>query len=423
MAQLIGRLSAIKVGNLKEPGYYADGGNLYFRVARPNKKSRQSSNAAGARGWVFRFTVDGRTRDMGLGAYPEIGLAAARDHAEKSRTLVKEGFDPIEQRRARRAEQRVTAAKSQSFDACVREYIADHEAGWRNAKHRAQWSKTLARYASPVFGKLPVSEIDDGLVLRALKPIWYSKPETASRVRGRIESVLDWARVHGYRKGENPARWKGHLDQILPARAKIRRVKHHAALPYAELPAFMRSLRDRQEDAALALLFVILTASRSGEALRSTWPEVDFQNKTWTIPPERMKAGNEHRVPLSPAAIAILRRMETVRSGDFIFAGAKSGRPLSDMALLMLLRRLSRGDVTVHGFRSTFRDWAAERTNYPNHVVEMALAHAVGDKVEAAYRRGDLFDKRRRLMDAWADYSASVGAGEVLPLRKSNTPR
>jgi len=257
------------------------------------------------------------------------------------------------------------------------------------------------------------------MVLRVLEPIWATIPETAGRIRGRIETVLNFAG----RNDGNPARWKGHLDQILPARAKIRRVKHHAALPYAELPAFMRSLRDRQEDAALALLFVILTASRSGEALRSTWPEVDFQNKTWTIPPERMKAGNEHRVPLSPAAIAILRRMETVRSGDFIFAGAKSGRPLSDMALLMLLRRLSRGDVTVHGFRSTFRDWAAERTNYPNHVVEMALAHAVGDKVEAAYRRGDLFDKRRRLMDAWADYSASVGAGEVLPLRKSNTPR
>lgn len=411
MAQTIGRLSAVKVANLKTPGYFSDGGNLYFRVA-----------PSGARGWIFRFAINGRTRDMGLGAYPEIGLAAARELAEKSRKLVKEGLDPIEQRRSVRAAQRVAAAKSQSFDDCVRQYIEDHEASWRNAKHRAQWRSTLARYAAPVFGKLLVSEIDDGLVLRALKPIWQSRPETASRVRGRIESVLDWARVHGYRRGENPARWKGHLAQLLPARGKIRRVRHHPALPFLEVPNFMASLRERTESAAFALQFVILTASRSGEVLRATWDEIDFQNRVWTVPAERMKAGKEHRVPLVEPAISLLRQIEAFRMGDFVFPGAKSGRPLSDMALLTLLRRLGRAEITVHGFRSTFRDWAAELTHYPNHVVDMALAHAVGDKVEAAYRRGDLFEKRRRLMSAWSEYCASAtNTADIVPIRRENS--
>jgi hypothetical protein len=256
MAKTSERLSALKVGRLSDPGLYADGGNLYFRVA-----------PGGARGWIFRFAMHGRTRDMGLGAYPQISPAAARKLAGKFREMIKEGVDPIERRHAERAAQRVAAAKSLTFDQCVRDYIADHEAGWRNAKHRAQWTSTLARYASPVFGKLPASEVDGGLVLRALKAIWYSKPETASRVRGRIESVLDWARVHGYRSGENPARWKGNLDHLLPARAKVRRVEHHDALPYAEVGAFMAALRQRGDLATSALEFVILTAARSGEAL------------------------------------------------------------------------------------------------------------------------------------------------------------
>jgi integrase len=400
------RLSALKVAGLRQPGYFADGANLYFRVA-----------PSGAAGWIFRFTVHGRTRDMGLGPFPEISLATARKLADKCRELTKQGLDPIEQRRTERAAQRVAAAKTVTFDECVRQYIEDHEAGWRNAKHRAQWKSTLAAYASPVFGKLPVAAVDGGLVLRALKAIWTSKPETASRVRGRIESVLDWARVHGYRTGENPARWKGNLDHLLPARSKVRRVKHYAALPYADIGAFIEALRARSEGAALALEFTILTAARTGEALGATWDEIEFKNKTWTVPAERMKAGKEHRVPLSDAAIEILERLHKVRAGGIVFAGAKPGRPLSAMAMLMLLRRMGHGNVTAHGFRSTFRDWAAECTSFPREVVEMALAHTIASAVEAAYRRGDLFEKRRKLMDDWARYCAqSISGVNVLSL-------
>lgn len=405
MAKTSERLSALKVANLKDPGYFADGANLYLRIA-----------PGGSRGWIFRYTVNGRTRDMGLGAFPGISLAVARKLADKNRGQVKEGIDPVDYRRAERAAQRVSAARTLTFDECVREYIADHESGWRNAKHRMQWASTLKTYASPIFGKLPVSAVDGGLVLRALKAIWNDKPETASRVRGRIELVLDWARVHGYRGGDNPARWKGNLDHLLPAPSKVRRVKHHAALPHVEIGPFMAALRNRDEMASRALQFVILTAARTGEALGATWNEIDFKGKTWAIPSERMKAGKDHRVPLSGAALAILERLHDVGDCDFIFHGAKQGRPLSDMALLMLLRRIDRPDVTVHGFRSTFRDWAAEHTNYPREVAEMALAHAVGSAVEAAYRRGDLFDKRRRLMDAWSDHCASTGTGaDVVP--------
>jgi integrase len=410
MAKTSERFSALKIVNLKGPGYFADGGNLYFRIA-----------PGGARGWIFRFTMQGRVRDMGLGAYPEISLAAARRLAAECRELVKKGADPIEHRRSERADQRVAAAKSRTFDECARDYIEDHEAGWGNAKHRAQWASTLKRYASPVFGKLPVSEIDSGFVMRALKPIWETKTETASRLRGRIESVLDWARVNGFRSGENPARWKGNLKHLLPDPTDVRDVKHHAALPFDEIAGFMVALRARQDMAALALQFVIMTAARSGEALRACWDEIDLQRKTWTIPPERMKVGKEHRVPLSAAAIALLERLQEIRTSDFLFPGGKVDRPLSDMALLMLLRRMDRADLTVHGFRSTFRDWAAERTNYPNHVVEMALAHAIPSAVEAAYRRGELFEKRRRLLESWADFCASASAGDVVPMRRRAT--
>jgi integrase len=415
MAKTSQRLSALKISGLSGTGYFADGANLYFRVA-----------PGGARGWMFRYTVNGRTRDMGLGPYPGISLAAARKLADKARELVKQGVDPVEHRRAERAAQRVASARTLTFDECARAYIADHESGWRNAKHRAQWASTLRDYASPIFGKLPVSAIDSGLVMRALRPIWKAKPETASRVRGRIESVLDWARVHGYRSGENPARWKGNIDHLLPPRSKVQRVTHLAALPYAEMGAFMAALRTRDELASLALQFVVLTAARSGEALGATWDEIDFNGKTWAIPGERMKAGKDHRVPLSAAALAILERLHDGRDGHFIFSGAKQGRPLSDMALLMLLRRMERDDITVHGFRSSFRDWVAEQTDYPREAAELALAHTIGSAVEAAYRRGDLLEKRRRLMGAWADYcgGARVGA-KILPLRNrlSASPR
>ncbi len=410
MAQTIGRLSALKVAKLKEPGYVADGGNLYFRVA-----------PSGARGWIFRFALGGRTRDMGLGAYPDISLAAARDLAEKFRVQVKEGIDPIERRRDDLASQRVATAKNLTFDECARAYVEDHEVAWRNAKHRAQWTSTLSRYASPVFGKLPVAAIDTGLVMRALKPIWRKKTETASRLRGRIESVLDWARVHGYRTGENPARWKGNLDHLLPAKAKVRPVQHHPALPYSEIGAFMAELRDCPDSAARALEFTILTAARTNETLGATRGEIDMREKAWNVPAARMKAARDHRVPLSKRALAIVEATSNPsRAKDvFIFEGRNPGRPLSNMAMLKLLERMGRSDLTVHGFRSTFRDWAAERTNFQNEVVEMALAHAVEDKTEAAYRRGDLFEKRRRLMDAWAEFCTTTASGAVVPLRSA----
>jgi integrase len=409
MAKTIEKLSDLRVRYLKKRGFYSDGGNLYCRVVSDTSRS-----------WMFRYALHGKSRDMGLGGYPEISLADAREHARECRALLRRGVDPIEHRRAQRGAQRVTEAKTKTFDDCVRGYVADHEAAWGNAKHRAQWATTLATYASPVFGKLPVAAVDDGIVLRALKAIWYDKPETASRVRGRIESVLDWARVHGYRNGENPARWKGHLDHLLPARAKLRRVEHHAALPYAEIGAFMAALRKHNDVAAQALEFTILTATRTGEAIGSRWDEVDFNAKTWTIPAERMKGSKEHRVPLSAAALSLLKRLHEGRTSEFVFPG-KPGRPLSERAMLRLLERMSRTDATVHGFRSTFRDWAGEVTSFPNHVVEMALAHAVSSAVEAAYRRGDLFEKRRRLMDAWAGYCTLVSGGEVTPMRRQGS--
>jgi integrase len=421
VAKTSSRLSALKVASLERPGYYADGANLYFRIA-PGKTPDEGPQSGGARGWIFRFARQHRTRDMGLGPYPQISLATARKLASKCRELVNQGVDPIEHRRAEIAAQRVAAAKALTFDECAREFLKDHEAGWRNAKHRAQWGSTLKRYASPVFGKLPVSQIDGALVLRAVKAIWYTKPETASRVRGRVESVLDWARVHGYRTGENPARWRGNLDHLLPARTKVRRVVHHAALPYGEIGTFMTALRERNDGAARALEFTILTAMRTTEALRATWKEVDLQKTTWTVPAERMKGDKEHRVPLTAAVLKILGD----EPGDgFLFPGARVGRPLSQMAFLMLLRRMGYGHITVHGFRSTFRDWAAERTSYPNEVVEMALAHAIPSAVEAAYRRGDLFDKRRRLMDAWAEFcrKAAVGPSIVSLRGKTSTLR
>jgi len=337
------------------------------------------------------------------------------------------GIDPIEARAAGEAEKRVVAAKTMTFDQCAEAYIKAHRAGWRNAKHAAQWTATLATYASPVFGKLPVHAVDTGLVLKALEPIWTTKPETAGRVRGRIELVLDWAAVRGHRKGENPARWRGHLDKLLPARSKVRKVEHHPALPFGELPGFLESLRGQEGIAALALEFTILTAARTGETIGAQWDEISEREKLWIIPAERMKAERDHRVPLSRRALAIIAEMKKVRDGEFLFPGGKSGKPLTNMAMLALLdrineRRAATGqprwtdpkngnkDVVPHGFRSSFRDWAAERTSFPNEMVEMALAHAVGDKVEAAYRRGDLFEKRRRLMDEWARYCARVPA-------------
>jgi integrase len=343
------------------------------------------------------------------------------------------GIDPLDAKRAQRQAQRLSAAKGRTFRDAAEEFIARNEAAWRNEVHRRQWRSTLETYVYPTLGELPVAAVDTGLVVQVLDPIWADKPETASRCRGRIEAVLDAATVRGWREGPNPAQWKGNLAHILPAPSKAKaamrrqngRVEHHAALPYDQLPTFMAALRQRPGMAARALKFAILTAARTGEALGARWDEIDLDAKTWTIPAARMKAGKEHRVPLSAAALAVLegvRPLALLRDGKPdpeapVFPGTRRALPLSNMVLLMLLRRMMRDDVTAHGFRSSFSDWAAERTAYPREVVEMALAHALENKVKAAYRRGDLFEKRRNLMAAWASFCESAPAGEVVPLR------
>jgi len=416
VARTIGKLTALKVDRARRAGMYGDGGGLYLRVTND-----------GAKNWVFRFMLNGRARWMGMGPLHTVSLAEARKRAGEHRLKRHDGIDPIEARRRERLQARLETAKAMTFKQCADAYIKDHRAGWRNGKHAAQWQATLATYAEPVIGALPVQAIDTGLVLKVIRPLWTTKPETASRVRGRIEAVLDWASAHDYRAGENPARWRGRLDKLLPARGKVRRVEHHAALPYAELPGFVIALREQDGTAARALEFLVLTAARTGETIGAQWSEFDLLDKTWTVPAERMKAGREHRVPLSARALAILQEMQVHRpagnADGYVFAGGKLGKPLSNMAFLMLLRRLGRGDLTAHGFRSTFRTWAAERTNFPREVIEAALAHTIGNKVEAAYQRGDMFEKRRRLMQQWATFCTTAPAqerqGNVTPLRAS----
>jgi integrase len=408
------RLTALRVDKQREAGLYPDGDGLYLQVTK-------GADGEPRKSWLFRFRMQGhRERRMGLGSVADVTLQQAREKASDARKLYQNGVDPIEARKAKRAASALAGAKSMTFDQCAKAYATSHRAGWRNAKHAAQWTSTLDTYASPVFGKLPVQEIDIGLVMKALEQIWTKKPETASRVRGRIEAVLNWARVRGYRTGENPAQWRGHLDQLLPARSKLRKVKHHAALPYGDIGAFMLTLREHETIAARALEFAILTAARTSETIRARRSEIDLNNKIWTIPAARMKSNREHRVPLTDAALAILPKISSVRQNDFVFPGER-GPALSSTAFLVLLRRVGRDDVTPHGFRSTFRTWAAECTNFPREVVEAALAHVVSDKVEAAYQRGDLFEKRRRLMDDWAAYcDQAPSAGEVVPFKRQS---
>jgi integrase len=395
MARTLNRLSAIRVSRAKAKGLYADGGGLYLRVAD-----------GGSKGWVFRFVVNGRLRDMGLGPTHTLSLVEAREAATGCRKLRLQGIDPIERRRSERAAERVAGVSAMTFRQCADAFIASHESGWDNPKHRQQWTNTLAQHVHPVIGGLPVHAIDTPLVLKVIEPLWTTIPETASRIRGRIESVLDWARVRSYRAGENPARWRGHLDHLLPARSKVRRVEHHAALPYDAVGGFMAKLREESSIAARALEFLILTAARLGEVRGAIWDEIDLRNRLWTVPPSRMKAKKEHRVPLSDAAIAVLKRMHNVRHSDLVFPGTRAGKQIAPMTALLLVKRLADADVNVHGFRSTFRDWVAEQTAFPAELAEMALAHSVGSAVEAAYRRSDLFDKRRLLMRAWAAFCA-----------------
>lgn len=395
MGRTLHRLSAKAVANLKNPGLYADGGNLYLRVA-----------PGGSRAWIFRFARHGRMRDAGLGSYPAVSLAAARDAAQQYRRQLAEGIDPIAARDAERRLQCRADTPRDTFRHCAQFFISSHEAGWRNDKHRAQWRATLEAYAHPVIGDMPVSAIETGHVLKVLEPIWCSKSETASRLRGRMEAILDWARVQGLREGENPARWRGHLAHLLPAKRKVRAVEHHAALPWPEVPAFMSRLRQQSSVSASALEFLILSSCRTGEVLGARWDEIDLAAALWIIPADRMKNGRVHRVPIGTRSMEILASMASIQSGPFVFPGMKKGQPLSQMSLLMLLRRLEFGHVTVHGFRSSFRDWAAEWANAPREVAELVLAHSVGTAVETAYRRGDLLERRRRLMAEWEAYCA-----------------
>jgi len=394
---------------------FCDGNGLYLRIT-----------PEGTRNWVLRYMLDRKPHWMGLGPVALYGLQEARARALDARRKRHEGIDPIEARRAERARQRLDAAKAITFKQCAESYIASHRAGWRNDKHAAQWGSTLSTYAAMI-GLLPVQAVDTALVLKVLEPIWTTKPETASRLRGRIESILDFAKARGYRDGENPARWRGHLNKLLPARSKVRQVEHHAALPYPELPAFLARLRTREAAAARALEFLILTAARTSEVIGASWNEIDLLDKTWTVPASRMKAQREHRVPLPPRALAILTEMQEARAhgaGDgFVFPGLKAGTPLSNMAFLMLLRRMGRADLTAHGFRATFKTWASERTPFQNEIVEASLAHVTGSKVEQAYMRGDLFEKRRRLMQQWAAFATTAPTGDskrnVTPFRQT----
>lgn len=404
-------LTAVTVKNAK-PGRHADGAGLHLLV-----------KDSGARSWVFRFMLNGKTRDVGLGpaaGADAISLAAARDKAAALRLTVKSGVDPLAERERQAAEAlaAVQAAKIAgiTFKQVAEDYIAANEEGWRNEKHRQQWRSTLATYVYPSIGDLPVAEVATAHVLQILEPIWKNKAETASRVRGRMETILDAARARGYREGENPARWRGHIAQILPARSRLTR-GHHKALPYDSVPEFVGKLRAREAVAALTLEFLILTAARTGEVIGAKWTEVDLDKAIWTVPAARMKAGKEHRVPLSGRAVEILKETKQLRK-EWLFPAARGGK-LSGMAMAMLLRRMD-VDVTVHGFRSAFRDWASECTSYAHEVAEMALAHTIENKVERAYRRGDLFEKRRRLMDDWATYCASGGStrSKVTPIRK-----
>lgn len=391
-------LSALAVGRIKKPGLTMVGGvaGLGLQVS-----------PGGARSWILRAKVGALRRDIGLGGFPDVSLAQARELARAARQQIVDGIDPVAEKRRKRAELIATQATSITFDEAAEKYIAAHEAEWTNAKHRAQWVSTLETYVSPVIGKLDVRHIQQAHVLSILEPIWTLKTETAMRIRSRIELVLDWATARKYRSGENPARWRGHLDHLLAKPSKSKKVVHHPALPFKDIAKFMKALRDVGGVAARALEFCILTAVRSGEVRGATWDEIHLEENVWIIPASRMKAGREHRVPLSDAALALLKSIPKDMRTGLLFPGTKE-QILSDMSLTAVLRRMNRKDITVHGFRSTFRDWASETTSYPNEVVEMALAHVIGSAVEAAYRRGDLFKKRQSLMADWAQAASAV---------------
>lgn len=390
-----GKLAAVTLKKLTD-GWHADGGNLYLFVRGTSRT------------WVFRYvSLDGKRRNMGLGSIESTSLSRARELAKANRSAVRDKqtpVDPITQAKTQKAARKAAEQRSITFKACAEAVMKSKGQEWRNPKHGQQWKNTLESYAYPILGSLPVGMIDTPLIIKCLEPIWTEKTETASRVRGRIESVLDWATVSGYRQGDNPARWRGHLDHILPSNKKISRVNHHPALPFAQIAAFMVELRKREGNGARALEFLILTAARSGEIRGARWSEIDLTENLWIIPADRMKAQKEHRVPLSDAAVQILKALSAGKSDEYVFPSIQKGKQLSDMTLSAVMKRLNKSDFTVHGFRSSFRDWASEKTNHSSEVIEMALAHTIQSAVEAAYRRGDLLEKRRELMDDWARY-------------------
>jgi integrase len=419
MARQIGKLSALQVTKLSKPGLYGDGGGLTLQITK-----------TGAKSWLLRFMREGKAYGMGLGPTHTVSLQEARQKALEARKLLVEGINPLTAKKNSQIEAALESARMMTFNQCADAYIAAHTPGWKNAKHASQWTSTLATYASPVFGQMPVAEIDTALVVKCLAPIWESKTETASRLRGRIESVLGWATTSGYRTGENPARWKGHLDNLLATISKSSRSKHHPSLPWQQIIEFMSALSVRDGISARAIEFAILTACRSGEVRGARWLEFDLTGRIWTIPAERMKARREHEVPLSDAAMALLKLMP--RDNELVFAGTK-GQPLSDMSLTAVIRRMngeaklawvdSNGEgITVHGFRSTFRMWAAETTTYPREVAEHALAHQLPDAVERAYQRGTQFAKRAALMADWGNYCRPGQANAVVKSIRNGKP-
>lgn len=404
MPRIAKELSPLEVGRLKEPGHHAVGGvaGLYLYITD-----------TGGRSWVLRTVAGTKRRHMGLGAFPEVSLAKAREKAREAKEQIGQGADPIAERKAKRSAIRAEQAAALTFEQAAAGYIKAQGDAWKNAKHRQQWENTLAAYAHPIIGALHVRDISQAHLLAVLEPIWKTKTETATRVRGRIESVLDWATVRGHRVGDNPARWKGHLDKLLPAPRKVTKVEHHTALPIDAMGEFMAALRQQKGDAARALEFTILTAARQGEVRGMRWAEVDLDSKVWTVPADRMKAGKEHRVPLSEPLVAMLTR-DSKQDADALVFPAQRGGQMSDMTMTAVLRRME-VDAVPHGFRSTFRDWAGERTNYPRDLAEQALAHTLESAVEAAYRRGDMLEKRRHMMQAWADFCGHVRTpGEVV---------
>lgn len=405
----VNRLTALQVQKLSKPGYHSDGGGLYLCV-----------KASGGKSWIFRYRFGGKEREMGLGPLHTVSLAEAREMALAQRKLLLGKVDPLAARQAAEAQRKLDEASVITFDDAAARYIGSHRTGWKNEKHAEQWENTLATYASPVIGSLPVAEITTALVLRILEPLWASKTETASRLRGRIEKILGWCKTQGYREGDNPATWRGHLANLLSAPQKTKNVEHHPALPWREIGAFMKELRTMSGTAAQATEFIILTACRTSEAIEARWSEIDFAEKRWTIPKERMKASKEHVVPLSDAALTVLQRALAEKKSEFVFPGGKKDAPLSNMACLALLKRMKRGDLTVHGFRSSFREWAGESTAHPREVIEHALAHQLKDKAEAAYQRGSLLERRRVLMADWAAYCAKQPeTGVVVPLQSA----